>query len=189
MLFFLALAYWLLCLRLRVQIDVSVADGQGSVAFCVGVGRVSWRRMAAIKRKKQGIGLTLVPQGESKSSGKNQTIHRVVQRALQQYLRGVICRRDFVCLALDVRVGLDDACETAVAAGAVHAIAAALFAAAAKPQACMLRVTPDFSSVCFCAHGRSIFFCQLGDIMLAALTAARRKRKEGLKWTSIPLKA
>ena len=90
---------------------------------------------------------------------------------------------------LHVRLGLGDACATALASGTVHALACSLLAPLSELRNCDLRMMPDFEKACLCVHARGIFFCSAGDIMLALLKAAPRKRKEGLKWTSIPLRA
>ena len=189
MLFLAAIVYWLLCVRLRVQIDVSCTQRHGSVLFSVGAFGLNWRHEEVIARKKEGIGLCLMPLHGTEASKKKHALQRMAQRALFDYLRGIVRRRGFALLSLSVRVGLGDACETAMAAGAIRALAATLFAAAARPQACKLCVVPEFSGECLYVYGRGIFFCQPGDIMLASLKAAIRKRKEGLKWISIPLRA
>ena len=189
MLFLAALMYWLLCMRFRVQIDVSYTQWHGRVVFSVGVFRLNWRHEAMIARKKEGAGLCLMPLHGEKKREKKHAAQQMMQRMLLGYLRSIVRKREFAFLSLHVCVGLGDACETAVAAGAIRAFAAALFAASARPQAWELRVTPEFSRACLSAYGRGIFFCQPGDIILAALKATKRKKKEGLKWTSIPLKA
>ena len=93
-------------------------------------------------------------------------------------------------LSLDARIGLGDAAQTAVAAGSLRAIAAAVFSRLDCEADCELRVMPDFERAGFCAQACCIFSCQAGDIMLAVLRAALQKnRREGLGWKSIPLKA
>ena len=95
----------------------------------------------------------------------------------------------FERIAIHLRMGLGDACQTAVAAGAAQALICALLASAGYGQACELRIVPEFSGTCLHARLQGIFSCQVGDIILAALKTACRNRKEGLKWTSIPLRA
>ena len=53
-----------------------------------------------------------------------------------------------------------------------------------------IRVTADFAARGVWAAARCIVSMRVGDIMLAAATAAgRKKRKEGLQWKSIPSRA
>ncbi|MBR5301245.1 MAG: DUF2953 domain-containing protein [Clostridia bacterium] len=189
MLFLLALIYLLLCVRLRVQLDLSIAGAQGGVVFTVGALGVNVRHEAEIMRKENGMGLRLEPHKKKGSGKKHPAAQRAVQRVLAPYLKEVVRLRRIERLMLHVRLGLGDACETAVAAGGAYALLSVLAPIVARLADCDIRVTPDFAGACFHVRGQGIFFCQLGDIMLAALKAARRKRREGLKWTNIPLRA
>ena len=94
------------------------------------------------------------------------------------------------CAMLHARIGLNDASQTALAAGALRALACAALLSCAGGARRELRVTADYDAVCFAAYGRCIFSCQAGDIMLAVLKAAVKKiGKEGFGWKSTPLKA
>ena len=188
MLFLVALMYLLLCVRLRVQIDLAIENLQGSVAFAVGAFGVSVHHEAVIARKAQGVGFCLEPRNKPRRK-KSPAAQRAVQRLLMPYLRDVVRFRRIERLMFHVRLGLGDACETAVTAGAVYAVLCAIAPPFVSPAACDIRVTPEFAGACLWVRSQGIFFCQMGDIMLAALMTARRKRKEGLKWTSIPLRA
>ena len=90
-------------------------------------------------------------------------------------------------LDANARVGTGDAMHTALAAGALQsALLAALCALGARQDA-HVRVTPDFAAPCLALHASCIFSVTAGDIILSAAASARRKkRKEGLRWSSIP---
>jgi len=186
-LYVIALVYSLLCVRLRVQLEASFVNGQGSASFSVGAFGVQLRRDFALLWKPPSLAIRAMPRyGKATFPKKNppRRGHRI-----RSYLINALRSKQFERVALHLRLGLGDACATAVAAGTVHALACALLAAAGDPRISELRVTPDFAQAGLCAHMTGIFSCRLGDIMLAALRPARRKRKEGLKWTSIPLRA
>jgi len=179
----IALVYILLCVRIRVQLEAAWENGQGSASFCVGAMGVYLRRDFVLA--VQAFSIRALPRYGKTKKKKSADQGRKIRSWLLEALRS----KRFERIALYLRLGLGDACETAVAAGAVHAIGSIALAAAGDRRLCELRVTPDFANPCLCAHLQGIFSWQLGDIMLAALKQAHRKRKEGLKWTSIPLRA
>ena len=186
MLFGIALIYVLLCVRLRIQLEADFADGQGSTALCVSAFGVSLRRDYVLTIGVNGF--AAMPRYGKEKKKKNRAsgyMGRLMKDYAIQSLRGG--QLDF--LMLHMRLGLGDAGATALASGTVHALACSLLAPLSELRNCDLRMTPDFEKACLCVHARGIFFCSAGDIMLALLKAAPRKRKEGLKWTSIPLRA
>ncbi|MBQ7886099.1 MAG: DUF2953 domain-containing protein [Clostridia bacterium] len=188
MLYLIALAYWLLCVRLCVQLEAFLANGQGGASFSVGALGVFVRRDYVLTQGKHALAFRAQPRyGKEKQGDQRRSLSlaRLVKSILMDALRGGRFER----LTVHLRLGFGDACDTAVASGAAHALICAVLAAAGGLQVCDLRVTPDFDRACLCARMSGIFSCQPGDIMLAALKQARRKRKEGLKWTSIPLRA
>lgn len=182
----IALAYSLLCLRLRVQLEAAWWDQKGSAALRVGLLGMHLRRDYALALCAQAP-FVCVRLRNGKPLRKKKTKER--DRSIRSHLLSILRVKRFESFALHVRLGLGDACETAVAAGAVQALSCAMLVRVCEMDRCDLRVSPDFSRCCLQAHMTGIFSCRLGDIILAALTAARRKRKEGLKWTSIPLRA
>ena len=185
MLFAIALAYLLLCLRIRVRMDVSFANGRGLASFAVGTMGAYLRRDFALVQGRSILSIRAEPLHGKPMPKRSARRGRLIRRYLLDALRS----RRFERMAVHLRIGLGDACETAVAAGAVQALSCAMLVRVCEMDRCDLRVSPDFSRCCLQAHMTGIFSCRLGDIILAALTAARRKRKEGLKWTSIPLRA
>lgn len=179
----IALVYILLCVRIRVQLEAAWENRQGNASFCVGALGIYMRRDFVLAM--QGFSISAWPRYGKTGKEKQPDRSRKVRIWLLEALRS----RRFEHLALYLRLGLGDACETAVAAGAVQAFGSAIFAAAGERRLCELRVTPDFANPCLCARLQGIFSWQVGDIMFTALKQACRKRKEGLKWTSIPLRA
>ena len=185
MLFAIALAYLLLCLRIRVRMDVSFANGRGLASFAVGTMGAYLRRDFALVQGRSILSIRAEPLHGKPMPKRSARRGRLIRRYLLDALRS----RRFERMAVHLRIGLGDACETAVAAGAVQALSCAMLVRVCEMDRCDLRVSPDFSRCCLQVHMTGILSCRLGDIILAALTAARRKRKEGLKWTSIPLRA
>lgn len=185
MLFAIALAYLLLCLRIRVRMDVSFANGRGLASFAVGTLGAYLRRDFALVQGRSILSIRAEPLHGKPMPKRSARRGRLIRRYLLDALRS----RRFERMAVHLRIGLGDACETAVAAGALRALLSALLVSVGDPAIGDLRVAPDFDRACFCADVSGIFSYQLGDIILAALKQAQRNRKEGLKWTSIPLRA
>jgi len=188
MLFLIALAYGMLCVRLRVALEASWTDSTGSAALRVGACGLYARYEKQLILGEKRIRVRTAPR-HGRQDKKENPIRKRLRRRLVPYLRSVILGRRFESVVVHVRLGLGSAAETAIAAGAVHALACALLFPLEGRQTCDLRVTPDFDKACLNAYLRGIFSFQLGDIMLAALKAALKKRKEGFRWKSIPLRA
>ena len=183
-----AIVYLLLCVRLSVRLEASVGSGEGSVSLSVGACGVYLRYDAVLACADRGLPLRVVPRYQQTEKSAHPARRRM-RRLLRPYLRIVLRGGRFERIAAHVRLGLGDAGETAVGCGAAHALLCALFSPLGAGPACDLHVVPDFSGQCFCAYLQGIFSCQPGDIMLAALKDVLNKRKEGLKWKSIPLRA
>lgn len=83
-----------------------------------------------------------------------------------------------------LRLGLEDAAQTALAAGLCSA---ALHAAAASPACrgrCAVRVEPDYRTAVLIVHAQGIFSAAMGDIVFEALKAAFRKSKTRIRHRS-----
>jgi len=177
----IAVVYILLCVRIRVRLEASWENGLGSAAFCVGALGVYLRRDFVID--VQAYSIRAIPRyGKEKKNAQGRA--KIIRKRMLEALRSGC----FESIMLHVRLGLGDACVTAIAAGALHALGSMVFSVYEGTRQCELCITPDFSKACLCVHLQGIFSWQVGDIMIAALKRARRKRKEGLKWTSIPLR-
>ena len=180
MLILIALVYLLLCLRLRVQIDVSIDRIQGDVSLSVGAFGLSVRHEAEIVSKKNGVGFCLESRGKMGNKRKNSAAQKIAVHLIVPYFRDVIRQRRIDRLTLHVHLGLGDACSTAVAVGGVYALFGILASAVVNPASCVMHVKPDFAKACFHVRGQGIFFCQVGDIMLAVIQSTWKKRQKGL---------
>ena len=104
--------------------------------------------------------------------------------------RAVLQSADWELIALHMCAGLEDAGATAMLAGGVRALADGLLAGAGRTSCGDIHIMADFAAQDAAATARCIVSMRVGDIMLAAAKAARKKkRKEGLPWRSIPSKA
>ena len=190
MLFLIALAYMLLCVRLKVVLEASWMENRGSASLRIGTCGFYGRYEKQLILGEKGIQVRSMPcRGRKKQDKKESPLRKRLRRRLGPYLRNAILCRRFESMVVHVRLGLGNAAETAVAAGMVHALACALFYPLNRNQTCDLRVKPEFDQTCLRAFLRGIFSFQLGDIMLAAIKAAVRKRREGFRWKGIPLRA
>lgn len=75
-------------------------------------------------------------------------------------------------LEMMLRIGLDEAWSTAIAAGSTHATLNSALGAAQLSAVSRVQIIPDFAATCFCAHLRCIFSVTLGDIMLSVIKTA-----------------
>ena len=180
-----AVIYLLLAMRMRIGLNVSLSGTRGSVILSAGAAGIWLRYDAEIHLDKNQplirARYRALRKKEKRKTGKSLYM---IRRYLWLAKTGRMDRISFCA-----RIGLEDAKETALAAGCLQAVASALLSAVNREgrQACF--VFPDFDSSGYCAQLCCIFSCQAGDIMLAAIKAAVRKsRREGLGWKSIPLK-
>lgn len=90
-----------------------------------------------------------------------------------------------------VRMGLTDAQQTALAAGAMDALARGLVCAFEGQKAGCVRIVPEYGSSCFLLEAHCIFSARAGDIVFAGIRGMmkNRSRREGSNWRSIPLNA
>ena len=192
MLSLIAIAYWLMCVRLKVCVEASLREDEGSVALSIGACGVMLRYDARLMLGREGALFRLTPRYPGKrrkeSGGAAQ---RQILRLLEPYLKDVLLGRRFDRIVIRARLGLADAAQTALLCGAMHALLCALLSSNEKTLPRILNVQPDFSGGGLCMFAQGIFSCQAGDIMLAARKGARRRKtgKEGFRWKSIPLRA
>jgi len=187
MLAFVAAGYLLLALRVRLRAEAALG-GKGALSITISFTALELRLDGEIVRKKEGIFLQLTPRyGKAFERSKKKQAARL--RAALSYLSGALRSGRMERAELQMRVGLEGAGETALAAGALRAavLSALSFADAKKTQ---VSIWPEFGGACFSAYACCIFSCPLGDIMTAVIKAAVKKTgKEGFWWKSIPLRA
>ena len=170
-----ALAYSLLYVRIRLQLEACFVHGQGCVLLSAGALGLYLHRDYDISLEEQLHVFLMKTRGRTAKRKK-----RIGSVFLFRLVRSCLLDNRYAGqrekLAVNVRFGLGSAAETAVGAGAVHALLCALFAGIGAAHACELRVIPSFDKVSFQADVTGIFSLRIGDIMLAALKAALRKR-------------
>ncbi|MBR4039343.1 MAG: DUF2953 domain-containing protein [Clostridia bacterium] len=172
MLAFIALAYWLLCVRLLVRIEASVVDWRGSVSLSIGIFGVTLRYDAELRLLDDGRPVRISPRYRrtQRRQGKGQ---KRMQRLLRPYLRSLLTGRRFESISVQARIGTGDAARTAVLCGTVQTILYALLMPAHNGQTCRLSILPDYSGAYLCADVQGAFSCQAGDVVFAALRDAR----------------
>lgn len=191
MLSLIAALYLLLALRLRLVADASLSAAGGSLSLCAGAAGIELRFDGELRRREDGLSLHLIPRYGAPLPSPGSAKQRVRRlRAASPYLLAALRAGRLEQLTLRARLGFEDAAQTAMAAGALRALARSLCAGLFGGAPCDLSIAPDFSSVGFAAQARCIFSCQAGDIMFAVIkTAVRKTGREGFGWKSIPLRA
>ena len=174
--------YLLLCVR--VTADVCAGAAKGQIVFSADVGALMFH--AQVNGHIHGRKLSMrfpLPALKKKPGAKGLRKGWTMARAVLQ-------SADWELIALHMCAGLEDAGATAMLAGGVRALADGLLAGAGRTSCGDIHIMADFAAQDAAATARCIVSMRVGDIMLAAAKAARKKkRKEGLPWRSIPSKA
>jgi len=178
MLAMVAAIYLLLALRVRVSLEGSFCDASGNTALSAGTagfyirfdGKTRWTQEDGIVKLVPRYAGNPEKKKEKKASGKSL---RIVKTYLWFAKAGRMER-----VAVHMRIGAGDAGKTAIAAGALHAMASAALLRLGRETAVDLRIIPDFDAASLAVYVRCIFSCQPGDIMLAAIRFAMKKRKK-----------
>ena len=182
MLIVIAWVYITLCLRIRVQLEAAFADGQGGAAIRLGAYGLYVKREYVFVKGEKALSVRIAARhGRKRKLNKAHPASAGFARFLRNYVINILRSGCFDSLKIHLQLGLGDACETAVAAGAAHALACALLAYTNNRNNYDPHIAPQFSGVCLRLHLQGLFFCQAGDILFAALKAAFRKKKAGLK--------
>lgn len=181
--------YLLLCLPVTVRAALGVNDVQSTVRLSVGA-LLAQADFEGVLERRGTLALRLKPRyGGGKGAGLP-GLRRGTIRAARPFVRAVLDAASWQTLEIRLRLGLEEAWSTAVAAGAVRALARALLAGLRRAPPCDLRVDADFRAPCMVMTARCIFSVRAGDIMLAAVkTAVKKTQKEGVAWISIPSRA
>ena len=176
---FIAGIYLLLALRVRISLEGSLCGGMGSLVLSAGAAGVYIRFDGIIRQEDSRIFLALVPRYAARSKKKRtKKAHGKSIRIIRRYLWFAKTGR-MERLSLQARIGLGDAAGTAVAAGALRALASAVFERAGHGAQTDVYVSPDFERAVFAVRVRCLFSCQPGDMMLAAVRYAMRKKIAG----------
>ena len=173
----LMVAYLLLAMNVTVRAGGAISGRHGSFFAEVGAAGLMLRIDGTLDLKRRMMRLY----------GGREIRLNIRRRRNPSILRLVRAGR-FESAFMHVRIGCNDAAQTAVAAGALRS--AALSVSAVLGASTVVHIEPDYGAACFFAAGQGIYSFQPGDIILAAAKAAwNRKRREGFTWKSIPLKA
>ena len=92
--------------------------------------------------------------------------------------RAVLQSADWELIALHMCAGLEDAGATAMLAGGVRALADGLLAGAGRTSCGDIHIMADFAAQDAAATARCIVSMRVGDIMLAAAKAARKRSEK-----------
>jgi len=167
--------YLLLALRVRVSLEGSLCGTGGNLVLSAGAAGMYIRFDGVVK--KEGVFFTIAPRYAVRpKKAKKKEAHRKSVRVLRTYLWFARTGR-MERLTVNARIGLGDACETAMIAGALRALASA--AVLRVERGVDLHVVPDFDCASCAMQICCVFSCQPGDIMLAAIRFFMRK-----KWKS-----
>lgn len=185
------LLYLLLCVPLTVRAGVGINGVQSSVCASISVLMAEAHFDGVIEHGSGAVLPHVTPRYAQMPKPKGSARDRLrAARAAMPYLRAVMKAAHWQQLEIDMRVGLEEAWGTAVAAGAARALVFSVLSGLGVVPPCDLRIEPDFRAPCLVLNARCIFFVRAGDIMLAVIrNAVKKTQKEGLKWSSIPSRA
>lgn len=156
---------YLMSVPICVAFALSARDG-----LRFGIGVSAFERRAALRRAKQYRPM---------KKRRDKTVARSGWRIARSF-------RD-ASIRLQGRLGLGDAAATAIACGALNALAAAL---AAPGGRAVVDVTPVFSESTLCLELQGMIRFRTGQIMTAiARSQIENIRRRIASWTNIPLKA
>ena len=165
-----ALVYWFLAMRIRIRAGVYLCGIAGSYFVQAGAWGVFLRADGEILCGADSLKPVLHRRYTAGKAARKRSA------ALPKWLRRLLRAGTAEYFSVYARIGLGDACTTAMAAGSVRAAGTALLACAGLP--CMLRVEPDYRSACFCLTAEGIFAVCPGDIVFAAIKAAAERRRK-----------
>ena len=199
MVFVFGLAYLLLACPVAVRFAAGMNGMSGSalmevsyLGLCLRYDGVLAARpggelphMTARYGRRDGRGERARRKRQTDSGRGEETLRRIRRYIALLNLSGCSGRT-----ALDLRIGMGDAAATALTAGALRAALPGALAGFARQAQHAVAVEPEYARPCLVVCLRGIFSAPAGDIMFAAAKAAmNKKRKEGARWKSIPLKA
>lgn len=176
----IAALYLLLALRIHLEAEGFVHGGTGGLTLHVGAAGLVLHLEGKLQRDQEGILLSMTSR-RSRSIRLSRPTRQQEKRMRKAwpYARAALRAGRVEGLGLQIRLGLEDAAETAIAAGALAAILSALLAGLGGGMPWALRVTPDFKGAGFAARGHCTFSFQSGDIVAAVMkTALKRAGRE-----------
>lgn len=177
-----ALVYWFLAMRIRIHAGVYLCGRTGSFFVQAEAWGMSLRTDGEFLCGEGSLQPVLRRRYTSGHAARKRSA------VLPKCLRWLLHAGTTECFSAYVRIGLGDACVTALAAGGIRAAGTALLACVGLPRT--LQVVPDYQNACFCLTAEGILAVSPGDIVFAAIkNRSRKKKEEGFKWKDIPLRA
>lgn len=176
----IAALYLLLALRIHLEAEGFVQGRTGGLTMHVGAAGVVLHMEGKLQRDQEGLLLSMTSRSSRaiRLSGPNGQQKKRMRKAWP-YVRAALRAGRVEGLGIQIRLGLEDAAETALAAGALAAALSALLAGLGIRTPWALRVMPDFKDAGFAARGYGAFSFQAGDIAAAVMrTALKRAGKK-----------
>ena len=184
--------YLLLCLPITVRACVGINEVQSSVRASVSMLMLDADFDGVIERRRGVLSLSLSPRYTKNRRPKGSMPKLRIQtlQATRPFVRAVLDTAQWQTLQLRLRLGLEEAWSTAVAAGSVRALVLALLAGLRHVPPCDIHVDADFRAPCLVMTAHCVFSVRAGDVMLAVLrTAARKAKRQRRQEIRIPSKA
>ena len=151
-------------------VNASLSARQGEALVCLRIAGLELMKFTGLfdHETDRGISveeiLSLLKEGKSNGKQRRKRL-RSIKRLLFR------CAR---ISELNIRgqIGLDEAWNTALAAGSVRAAVYSVLSFLRMAERATVCILPDYSSACFCVHLRCIFSVRAGDLMFSAIKAA-----------------
>lgn len=166
--FLVMFIYLAMAAPLNGCVNASLSARQGEAIVCLRIAGIEVMRYLGLFDRDTDRGpsaeeiLSLLKERKDSASGMR-------KRNVKRFL--------FRCAGIDAisvsaRVGLEEAWNTALAAGSLRAALFSLMSILRISEHASVFVVPDYSSACFCVHLRCIFSVRVGDLMFSAIKAA-----------------
>jgi len=171
-------AYLLLTIPFAGTVRAAVYSLDGEAQVALRFAGISLKHDVSLALGENGWPLSGAPVWGAPKKRRNEKKGCLMQR-LRQMLENTI--RDAASiqhLDITLRMGLGEACGTAVAAGGARAAVLSVLSVLPVPRDTMVRVIPDFFSPCFCLHMRCIFALSAGDIILKTAGSVIKRAAE-----------
>lgn len=172
----IAALYLLLALRIHLEAEGFVQGSTGGLTLHVGAAGVVLHLEGKLQRDQEGLLLSMTSR-RSRAIRLSRPTGQQKQRMRRAwpYVRAALRAGRIEGMGLQIRLGLENAAETAMAAGALAAILSALLAGVGGRAPWALRVMPDFKGTGFAARGYGALSFQAGDIAAAVMRAALKR--------------
>ncbi|MGN0997312.1 MAG: hypothetical protein ACI4PG_10430 [Candidatus Ventricola sp.] len=165
-----ALIYLLLAMEVTVRARLCLDGARGSVQLEAGAMGVFFHMDGELSL---GPGRPRMTRRYAAQRARKCQGRAISLRTARPYLLAAIRAGRVERARLFIRLGLEDAAQTAMAAGALRALALALFAGLGLRSEAL--VEPEFRAPCFLMAAQGIFSARPGDIMFAMIRVLVRR--------------